>query len=904
MQKRDRFSKFRQAVLIIVLAGLFVSCKKTKVNHTFIFDNRERAYKIETLALAGDFNGWNKNSIFMKDTNNNNIWRVTVPLSRGGHYYRFVLNNKQWLRDMSNPLYGGAYSNSFVFIDTTTYPFLTRLNPPNGSWLFIKPDSLRLFFNRPVSEKKLQILLSIDGQKQDFTLKDSVLSGSFPYLSEGRHFWKVQIKNTRRESVYEKNGIWQVNRKNQPPAAIAGYTQFAFAKDTVSLNGGLSFDADFEPLRAWRWQQTGGPLSVKLKHAATPFAQFCASLPGKYSFRLAVRDSAGAQATARAELLVLRRGKVFTEFRFDPAAYDGKIHSVALAGEFNLWDKNSNRLQPNADSTEWLVQMPLANGRYEYKYVINGRNWISDPGNPRKISDGWKGLNSIKDVGNSADIRPEFVLLPEQGDKAIRVLARVQGEAKTKLRWKADHRNPKAKIRLQGAKLYFSGNNPQGSYFFYCLPGKKDKSFAPRTLLINHYQKTVVKDFDAPPRWAERAVIYEIYLRRYGADGNFRSLRQSLPEIKKLGVNALWLMPVYEGPTEHGYAPTDLFSVAKSYGSLEEYRDFIEKAHGLGMKIIFDFVANHFSDQHVFVRAAVDNPASPFRKWFFWRPDGSWGYHNDWDTLVNLNYGSAQVRHHILNAARFWLSVGVDGFRCDAAWAVPHDFWKDFRREVKKINPECLLINEALPRRPAFHRREFDMSYDTDFYGNLMDVMNGRKPLSALPYGLQKTELNYPPTALSLRYLENQDLPRFIKQFGARRTRLAAVILFTVPGTPLVYYGQENGVTRQRPFYNLSRHTNWFDFYHSLIKFRLKNRALSGGKFKTLLADDEKKLWVYRRSSGDNEIQVTINLSKKSRAVNIPAQHTIVKLRGSAFRRLADKIVLAAESFLVSKKTQ
>ena len=875
----------------------FISCRTDTLEKVFIFDNRKELYSIESLALAGDFNNWSKTRHLLED--DDGIWRIKIALEKGPHYYRYLLNGKKWLRDPQNPLYRGPNSNSYLHVNTDSTPELSKIFPANGCWLYNRPDSIKFMFDRNLEGGSYRIRFKIDEKEQKLTWRDSTAFCLFPALSEGTHTWKIWIENRKKESLFWQNGLWVINRQNQAPQANAGYTTFAYAGDTVHLNGGLSFDPDFETIVSYDWKIKSAARKGTIKNPDSPCPVFSANAPGKYSFQLTVRDSAGLSGKAVSEHVVLKGKPKTTEFTYIADKDGKKIERVALVGEFNQWDKKAHPLKPNADSSRWSLALKLDNGRYEYKYVLNDKEWITDPRNPEKISDGWRGYNSIRDVQINPEV--DVKLLTELRAKTINIIAEPR-DSKTRISWLADKKNPGSQIHISEKHLYFDKNNPEGSYFFYALAEHEGRQFFPRTVLINHFKKTTVTDFDASPRCADKAVVYEIYLARFGSSRNFRGLCASLPKLKKLGVNTLWLMPVYEGPTEHGYAPVNFFNTRRDYGDLREYRRFIDSAHNQGFKVIFDFVANHLSDQHVFVSAAFNNPLSPLRHWFHWRADGSWGYHNDWDTLVNLNFNSPQVRNYLLNAARFWVGLGLDGLRCDVAWAIPHDFWKDFRREVKKINPSCLLINEVLPRQPAFHRQEFDMSYDTDFYGNLLDVINGRKPVSALSYGLQKTAFNYPPTALNLRYLENHDLPRFIKCFGQRKTRLAAVILFTIPGTPLVYYGQENGVLEERPFYNLSTHSNWFDFYQSLIKFRLKNKALTEGSFQTLRADDHNKLWVYRRSCAENEVQVIINLSKNKRAVKLPSQHTIINIKGSEYKRLGDKLILARESFLLTQK--
>ncbi len=880
---------------------LIVSCGEETITYTFRFDNRNAAYEIKTLTIAGDFNEWEKTKTALQDLDNDSIWQAEVSLTKGWYNYRFVINGERWLKDPENQFYSGKFSNSLVYADTIKYPYLQEIQPASGSWLYIPPDSL-IFNFAEAGKDTFEAVWEIDGNISRWQLVDSVITLPFPVLFDGRSSWKISLLNKNKQAVHLKEGLWFINYENQKPRADAGYTQFAHLGDTVSLNGGKSFDPDFEVLTDFNWRQISGPAKIKLENRASPFAQFISNRSGSYGFHLTVQDSAGLQASDITEVIVLPQNRILTGFEFKTDTSAASIKTAALVGEFNLWNNNTIFLCPNSDSSLWKTEILLANGRYEYKYVLNGQDWIVDPGNELKVPDGWQGFNSVKEVTANLLLNLNFVRDSIQTKNELNVGAVVKNQSGAEIIWAPDIQNQNSRFRQDDGRLIFDKRNPEGNYFFYCLVKQMGYSFPPRTLHIQHFRETIISDFDASPSWADTSVIYEIYLRRFGRQPNFNGLTQSLPQLKKLGVNVLWLMPVYNGPTDHGYAPVNLFAVEKDYGTMEDYRRFIKEAHSKGFKVIFDFVANHISDQHLFVKAAADNLHSPLRKWFYWRPDGSWGYHNDWDTLVNLNFNLPMVRHHLLNAARFWLGLGIDGFRCDVAWAVPHDFWKDFRREVKKINSGCLIIDEVLPRQPAFHEQEFDMSYDTDFYGNLLDIMNKRKPLSALDYGLQKTAGNYPPEAQSLRYMENHDMQRFIKQFGPEKTRLMAAVLLTIPGTPLIYYGQENGEHEERPDFILNERSKWFDFYNSLIKFRLNNPALTSGDFKTIKLDDKDELWIYERSLAGQEVRVIINLSKQRMNINIPEKHTIIFNRKNISSDSKGNWIIKPESFLISGK--
>ncbi|HEX9972539.1 MAG TPA: alpha-amylase family glycosyl hydrolase, partial [bacterium] len=226
-------------------------------------------------------------------------------------------------------------------------------------------------------------------------------------------------------------------------------------------------------------------------------------------------------------------------------------------------------------------------------------------------------------------------------------------------------------------------------------------------------------------------------------------------------------------------------------------------------------------------------------------------------------YENLNVRRYVIDAATHWAKLGVDGFRCDVAWGVPHDFWRRLRRSLKTVNPDFLLINEVLPRSPDYHKDEFDMSYDTDFYGNLLDVMNGRKPLAAIDYGLKKTQKNYPSVALDFRYLENHDMDRFISQFGMRKTKLAAALLLTIPGTPLIYYGQETGLREKTPLMDWqNQNDSLFAFYKTVIRLRRQHTALRRGEMIKVPTDAEDRVYAYIRKDSKETFLIILNFSK------------------------------------------
>ncbi|MCU0645409.1 MAG: alpha-amylase family glycosyl hydrolase, partial [bacterium] len=508
----------------------------------------------------------------------------------------------------------------------------------------------------------------------------------------------------------------------------------------------------------------------------------------------------------------------------------------------------------------------------EYKFVVNGKQWIPDFDNPVKVTDGWNGFNSVVSVSLNlapvVDVKATFgpgkIILDASGSRS-------QMGRTLSYSWYQDIKNPQRFDLLAQEKISVPMPKKPGVYYFYLVVTDQYDVSSQKTLALN-VKDGVVKiwDFSASPDWAKDAIIYEVFLRKFAPEGNLKGLTNKIPYLKTLGINCIWLMPIWDGPTSHGYGPDDFFRIEQDYGNEEDFHEFIEQAHQSGIRVILDFIANHTSDQHPYFLSAYQNPISPFRDWYRWHQElqgiryYAYEFHNDWDTLPNLNYENLNVRRYIIDAATHWAKLGVDGFRCDVAWGVPHDFWKLLRRSLKTTNPDFLLINEVLPRSPEYHNDEFDMSYDTDFYGNLLDVMNGRKPLAAIDYGLKKTQKNYPSVALDFRYLENHDMDRFISQFGLRKTKLAAALLMTIPGTPLIYYGQEIGLREKTPGMEWqNQNDSLLSFYKTIIRLRRQHTALRRGEMIKIPTDAEDRVYAYLRKDRKETFLVILNFSSQ-----------------------------------------
>ncbi|MFC6771341.1 alpha-amylase family glycosyl hydrolase, partial [Halorubrum pallidum] len=273
-----------------------------------------------------------------------------------------------------------------------------------------------------------------------------------------------------------------------------------------------------------------------------------------------------------------------------------------------------------------------------------------------------------------------------------------------------------------------------------------------------------------PPSWAADATVYEVYVRTFSdaAEGEaFDALADRIPEIADLGVDTLWLTPVLEHDGKpHGYNITDFFDTASDLGDRDDYEALVETAHDHGMRVLFDFVANHTARDHEWFEDAYRNPKSPYRDRYEWQESGEPGTYFDWELIANLNHANLDVRRFLLDVIDEWAPL-VDGFRCDMAWAVPDAFWRELRDRVKDIDREFLLMDETIPYIPDFHEGMFDVHFDATLYFQLRQVGRGAEPASSILDAIdQRAEIGFPDHAGFLQYIENHDETRYRVECG------------------------------------------------------------------------------------------------------------------------------------------
>ena len=368
----------------------------------------------------------------------------------------------------------------------------------------------------------------------------------------------------------------------------------------------------------------------------------------------------------------------------------------------------------------------------------------------------------------------------------------------------------------------------------------------------------------------ENSVVYEMNVRQYTPEGTFAAAQQELPRLAELGVDILWLMPIYpigvdgrKGPLGSYYAVKNYCDVNPEFGTLADFDNFLAEAHRLGIRVVLDWVANHTSPDNVWV---TERPAD----WYERDAQGNTTFTADWSDTANLNYENHEVWHGMAGAMRFWMERGIDGFRCDMACEVPLEFWQEAISGLRADYPNMYMLAEG--EEPLLHTLSgFNSSYSWELHHMMNAIARGEQNIPELLAYLEKDAARHPAEAFRLMFTSNHDENSWagteFERMG-EAAKLMAVLTFTLPGgQPLIYTGQEMGWNKRFEFFQRDPIPAWekneyFDFYKELIAIRHANPALAagdkGGKFEVVSTDDS--VLVFTRTLPNNKVTVKAEL--------------------------------------------
>ena len=391
---------------------------------------------------------------------------------------------------------------------------------------------------------------------------------------------------------------------------------------------------------------------------------------------------------------------------------------------------------------------------------------------------------------------------------------------------------------------------------------------------------------DSPIFFPERAKdmnIYEVNIRQYTPEGTFQSFIPHLDRIQKMGVDILWIMPIQpigkvnrKGTLGSYYSIQSYTVTNPEFGTLDDFKKLVNKAHDLEMLVILDWVGNHTAWDHDWIKIngyhttdSAGNVVSPVE---------------DWSDVADLNYDNRDMQNDMIYEMRFWVqNTDIDGFRCDVAGFVPMDFW-DRAKDSLNVDKDLFMLAEW--DEPETHS-SFHMTYGWGFHHTMNEISKGNKNADSVKSFMQKDIERYGSEAFRMNFITNHDENSWngtINERFGKGHKAYAVLVFTVQGMPLIYGGQEAGLNKRLAFFEKDT-IDWSElefeeFYTDLINLKKNNEALFNGAFggqAEFINTENENVVAYSRTKGNNQVNVLINLSNDDQTVSIENKNFIRK---------------------------
>lgn len=399
------------------------------------------------------------------------------------------------------------------------------------------------------------------------------------------------------------------------------------------------------------------------------------------------------------------------------------------------------------------------------------------------------------------------------------------------------------------------------------------------------------------PDWAKKATVYQIFPTRFATTddipdeewyktpigwkdnlhGNLRGIIEKLPHIKELGIDVIYMTPIFRSDSSHKYDTIDYYQVDPSVGTDQDLKDLVDSAHKMGMRVMLDGVFNHTSPEFFAFKDIVENGRnSRYYNWYYIdtlpidpgdharKPSyQAFAYYGG---MAKLNLNNPETADYIIDVACHYIrDFGIDGWRLDVGDEIGHEFWNRFRKAVKSINPEALLVGEIWHYAPDFLQGdEWDTVMNYAFYKSISAMIcdGSISPSEFLSQqGFLRGQYHSAVLPVLWNLIDSHDTSRFLYRAGndKRKLALAAALQMLLPGTPFIYYGDEVGMTggddpdnRRGMLWDENRQDrSMYTWYQRLTYFRHTISDLTDGNYSRIDCDDDRGILEYHLGSGE-----------------------------------------------------
>ncbi|GKX30509.1 cyclomaltodextrinase [Vallitalea longa] len=496
--------------------------------------------------------------------------------------------------------------------------------------------------------------------------------------------------------------------------------------------------------------------------------------------------------------------------------------------------------------------------------------------------------------------------------------------------------------------------------------------------LNNYYNFPYInyEDVYEAPDWVQDTVWYQIFTERFSNGdksidednvlewgstdnvsndmffgGDLRGVINKLDYIKDMGFTGIYFTPIFKAPTNHKYDTEDYYSIDSHFGTNEVFKELVQEAHKRGIKIMLDAVFNHCGWLHPYWQDVIDKGReSKYYDCFFINGDTPINYPVDgnnnpkindmtYDDITSLNFatfaftplmpkwntGNEIAREHLIGAAKYWIeNYDIDGWRLDVSNEVSHQFWREFRKEVKGVKKDVFILGENWDEAyPWLNTGQFDsvMNYELlmaiwSFFGQNTNDNIHIKPSKFIEL-INRVLVTYPKNILKNMFnlVDSHDTKRIytVCHEDTDKTNLAFLFQFTFPGTPSIYYGSEVGMSgendpnnRKCMVWDVNKQNDKIkNHLESLIELRKSYKAFTSTDITWLDYDDDKEYLIYKKKDDGQEIYFLINNGDKEIYVKLPQElvnEKVMDIYNQKGIMLTDEVIMKEKSFLIFEK--
>ncbi len=490
-----------------------------------------------------------------------------------------------------------------------------------------------------------------------------------------------------------------------------------------------------------------------------------------------------------------------------------------------------------------------------------------------------------------------------------------------------DYYEAQLRMNLICLRYFFEFTDMQGEKVYYGNYEFDKECITNRDRMFDCPQNLREEEMFEVPQWAANKVVYQIFPSRFAATqpvdeelwykapitpmddlhGNIRGIIEHLDYIKDLGIDVVYLTPIFKSNSCHKYDTIDYYQVDPSFGTTEDLKELVQKSHERGMKVVLDAVYNHSGREFFAFQDILEKgEKSKYLDWYFideLPPRGEWGEIPNFKCfgyyggMPKLNLKNPEVEKYITDVACYWIKeCDIDGWRLDVGDEISHFFWKNFRKAIKAVKKDMLIIGEIWHYAGDFlEGDEWDTVMNYPFYLNLIDLLADEK-INVSQFvqnlGYLKGRLNKKCYPLMWNLIDSHDTARFLHlcHDNKKKQHLAAAFQLLLPGMPMVYYGDEyampgaNDPDCRRGMYWDEEYQDkeMYNWYKKLMQVRKTHACIVEGEMIETIANDDEDTIVMIRKNGEETIAMLFNCGNSAKEFNEYAEkHNL--LTDSAF---------------------